>query len=138
LADYQVQRGNKAYLYFFAQNPPAPAGRPAFPAAHAAELPYVFDNLGELRLFPDGGDPRLAAASAPDAEVADRMSSYWTNFARNGDPNGPGLPVWQAHAVGASERALVIDAEQGTERVPAKPLLELHDALFEQLRASAE
>jgi para-nitrobenzyl esterase len=137
-ADYQVRRGNKAYLYFFAQNPPAPAGRPAFPAAHASELPYVFDNLGELRLFPDGSDPKLAAASAPDADVADRMSSYWTNFARTGDPNGPGLPVWQAHAVGASERALVIDAEQGTQRVPAKPRLELHDAFFEQLRASAE
>jgi para-nitrobenzyl esterase len=137
-ADYQVRRGNKAYLYFFAQNPPAPAGRPAFPAAHAAELPYVFDNLGALPLFPDGSDPKLAAASAPDRAVADRMSSYWVNFARSGDPNGPGLPVWQAHAVGASERALVIDAEPGSERLPAKPRLELHDELYAQLRASAD
>jgi para-nitrobenzyl esterase len=137
-ADYQVRRGNQAYLYFFAQNPPASAGRPAFPAAHAAELPYVFDNLGELRLFPDGSDPALAAASAPDAQVADRMSSYWTNFARTGDPNGPGLPVWQAHAVGASERALVIDAEPGLERLPAKSRLELHDELYAQLRTSAD
>jgi para-nitrobenzyl esterase len=135
-ADYQVQRGNKAYLYFFAQNPPGPAGQPAFPVAHAAELPYVFDNLGELPLFPDGSDPKLAVASAPDREVADRMSSYWTNFARNGDPNGTGLPVWQAHAVGASERALVIDAEPGSERLPAKSRLELHDELYAQLRAT--
>jgi para-nitrobenzyl esterase len=135
-ADYQVQRGNKAYLYFFAQNPPGPAGRPAFPVAHAAELPYVFDNLGELPLFPDGSDPKLAAASAPDREVADQMSSYWTNFARNGDPNGPGLPVWQAHAVGASERALVIDAEPGSESLPAKSRLELHDELYAQLRST--
>jgi para-nitrobenzyl esterase len=137
-ADYQVRRGANAYLYFFAQNPPAPAGRPAFSAAHAAELPYVFNNLGELRLFPDGSDPQLAAASVPDREVADRMSSYWANFARSGDPNGAGLPVWQAHAVGASERALVIDAEPGSERLPTKPRLELHDELYAQQRAKAD
>jgi para-nitrobenzyl esterase len=135
-ADYQVRHGNKAYLYFFAQNPPAPVGRPAFPAAHAAELPYVFDNLGERPLFPDGSDPTLAAASAPDRDVADRMSSYWTNFAHNGDPNGAGLPVWQSHAVGASERALVIDAQAGSESLPAKARLELHDELYAQLRAT--
>ena len=51
-ADYQVKKGNKAYLYFFAQNPPATDGKPAFPAAHASEVPYVFNNLGQLPLVP--------------------------------------------------------------------------------------
>jgi carboxylesterase type B len=26
--------------------------------------------------------------------LADKMSSYWVNFAKNGDPNGKGLPLW--------------------------------------------
>jgi para-nitrobenzyl esterase len=25
------------------------------------------------------------------------MSSYWVNFAATGDPNGKGLPAWQAY-----------------------------------------
>jgi para-nitrobenzyl esterase len=57
-------------------------------------LPYVFDNLATLRLYPDASSPELAAASAADRELARVMSSYWINFARTGDPNGPGLPAW--------------------------------------------
>lgn len=135
-ADKQVQRGNKAYLYFFAQNPPGPAGQPAFPAAHAAEVPYVFNNVGELPLFPDRSDPKLAAASAPDLKVADQMSSYWANFARTGDPNGAGLPVWQAHQVGASERAIILDADPSSEQLPTKARLELYDKLYAQMRST--
>lgn len=134
-ADYQAQRGNKAYLYFFAQNPPAPVGEPAFPAAHAAEVPYVFDNVGELPLFPDRSDPKLAAASAADLKVADQMSSYWVNFAHTGDPNGAGLPMWQEHRVGESDRAIILDADVSSERLPTKARLELFDKLYAQMRA---
>jgi para-nitrobenzyl esterase len=134
-ADNQRKQGRQAWLFYFAQNPPGPAGQPALPAAHASEIPYAFNNLGKPALFPDPSDPALSAASAPDLKVADQMSSYWVNFARTGNPNGAGLPVWQAHEVGASERAIVLDAEPSTESLPAKARLELYDKLYAQMRA---
>ncbi len=136
-ADYQKKQGRQAWLFYFAQNPPGPAGQPSFPAAHASEIPYVFNNLGKPALFPDPSDPALSAASAPDRKVADQMSSYWANFARTGNPNGAGLPTWQEHQVGASDRAIILDADPSSEKLPAKARLELYDKLYAQMRAHA-
>jgi para-nitrobenzyl esterase len=134
-ADYQVKRGNKAWLFYFAQNPPSPAGEPPRPATHASEVPYVFNNLGELPLFPDRSVAELAKTSAPDQKVADQMSSYWVNFARTGDPNGAGLPAWQPHEPLASERAAILDADPASERTPDPARLALLDKLYERVRA---
>ena len=58
------------------------AGLEAHPPAHSGELDFVFGYLRD-----QAADPALRALS-------DQMQQYWANFARHGDPNGAGLPVW--------------------------------------------
>jgi len=78
-------KGTPAYIYLFSYVSPSMQAWMRFGAAHGSEIPYVFDNLRA----------RNGATVAPkDQEVAKRMNTYWANFAKTGDPNGPGLPTW--------------------------------------------
>jgi para-nitrobenzyl esterase len=62
-----------------------------FKAAHAMEIPFVFDNPD---VAPMTGD-------TPERyELAATMSKAWTAFARTGDPNFEGLPKWPAYNAG--------------------------------------
>ncbi len=84
--------GAPVYQYHFEQIPAVKAGKMIGPlpageagARHAGEIEYVFETLQS-----EEGVPWTAA----DFKVSDEMSSYWTNFAKTGDPNGIGLPAW--------------------------------------------
>jgi para-nitrobenzyl esterase len=89
-----VAKGAPAYIYLFSYVSPSMQGRMRYGAAHASEIPYVFNNLGS---------PNGAAVAPRDQEVARMMNTYWANFAKSGDPNGPGLPKWPAYNLKKNE-----------------------------------
>ena len=76
------------YYYSFTQQPPFPVGsvNEGWGASHFAELWYVFEHLDQTPWH----------WSTADRKVAEEISSYWVNFARSGNPNGQGMPVWPA------------------------------------------
>jgi para-nitrobenzyl esterase len=65
-----------------AQNPNAEPTAP-----HSSEIEYVFQVLSSKRL----------PWRPEDRKVSDLMGSYWTNFAKTGNPNGPDLPQWPVY-----------------------------------------
>ncbi|HXB57145.1 MAG TPA: carboxylesterase family protein [Vicinamibacteria bacterium] len=75
-------------------------------ARHAGEIEYVFGALAS--------SPRVPW-EAVDLELSDLMMSYWTNFARSGDPNGAGLPKWPRYDKESGYQLLHLsDATQAT------------------------
>jgi len=66
-----------AYLYYFTRVPPIPDSE-YYGAFHAAEIAYAFANL-HLSDRP---------YTEMDHRLSEQVSSYWTNFAATGNPNG--------------------------------------------------
>ena len=92
-------------------------------ASHFAELWYVFDHL-------DQSPWRWTSA---DRKMAEETSNYWVTFARSGNPNGPGLPLWPAFENTQSKVQYLGDPIT-TEGVLGIDGLRVFDAVYSDVR----
>jgi para-nitrobenzyl esterase len=86
--------GSPVYLYRFSYVQTSMREQMRAGAPHGGEIAYVFGTLSGGR----GGTP-----TAEDVNVSRMAQRYWVNFAKTGDRNGAGLPVWPRHVAGKDQ-----------------------------------
>lgn len=130
-ARWQTRTGTAPlYLYRFTQVPPVPRGRyleqratTQMGAWHGAEIVYALDNLST----------RDWRWTRHDRLLSNTLASYWTNFARTGDPNGAGLPAWPQYRENPAQ-VMELGKRIGPIPEPNAATFEILDRLYDAER----
>jgi len=125
-ARLQSQTGkSKVFLYYFDQHPDYPKDSPqyGFGSPHGQEVGYVFMNL----------DPSNPQTTKSDLEISEAMGTYWTNFAKFGNPNGAGVPKWPTFS-DATPQVMYFGQKPYIGPVPSAESLKVLDGYFQWRR----
>ncbi len=125
-ARLQAKTGeSKAYLYYFDQHPDYSNDSLRFDhgSPHGVDVAYVFQHL----------NPADPETSPSDLEISEAMATYWTNFAKYGDPNGEGVPEWPAFS-DTNPEVMHFRQKPQIGPVPSAESLEVLDAYFKWRR----
>lgn len=123
----------KSYVYYWNYEPPwlpttkfsemDPATK--LGAYHGSEISYVFQTLNvwaSMRQYTEA-----------DTKLADQISSYWVNFAKTGDPNGAGLPVWSSFDNQAASPVMYLGTQMQMGILPNKPGLDFMEVFWSSM-----
>jgi len=121
-----VAQRNPVYVYQFGYVSPAMRERARYGAGHGSEVSFVFKTLNAR-----WGPP--TESTAEEKELAKIMNTYWANFAKTGNPNGKGLPVWPLYDI---QKEQILDVELDGKPVskpdPRKARLNVIERAFKQ------
>jgi para-nitrobenzyl esterase len=118
-ANLQSEKGkSKVFFYLFDVHQEHPEGSPQADhgTPHGVDVPYVF---GHVDLDKPGSNQKTMEA----------MGTYWTNFAKNLDPNGKGLTSWPAYSK-QNPSVMYLGKTTYTGKVPDKEALLVLDRYF--------
>jgi para-nitrobenzyl esterase len=118
-ARLQAQTGkSKVFCYYFDQHADHPMGSPEADhgTPHGVDVPYVFQTLD-------------AKATQADLEVSNLLATYWTNFAKHGDPNGAGVPAWPTFT-NQNRQVMYFHNKAFVGPVPSAKALDVLDTYF--------
>ena len=79
-----INNGVKVYRYQFTKQ------NGFHETYHSGEMVYCYGNLHL--------NGHQYAYNQSDYDLSKTMLSYWSNFAKNGNPNGDGLPIWNQYS----------------------------------------
>jgi para-nitrobenzyl esterase len=94
--------GQQVFVYRFDRSIPG-KGESTLGAFHSLEVPYIFGSLKDREW-------QWLPSTAEDASLSELLQTYWTNFARTGNPNASGLPNWPAWS-DAEKEFLVVNED---------------------------
>ncbi len=123
-AENEAKAGLPAFIYYFtrvtAGGPPNgfPAEALKLGAPHGEDLAYVSNNISHIDALHDSDTFRNAQPAPYDIKLADIVSSYWVNFAKRLDPNGPGLPRWDRFDAAKTEMVMELGDKVGMRPHP--------------------
>ena len=113
-ANIQLHNGKSpVYIYNFNRQLPGYTPATEYGAFHTAEVAFAYDNLKFVdRPF-----------TVVDHQLATRMSNYWANFIKTGNPNGKDLTKWNKYNAKGSW-VMILDENSGNQELPNKKQLE--------------
>jgi para-nitrobenzyl esterase len=116
---------SKVYYYYFDQHPDFPEDSPNADhgSPHGQDVAYVFQNLNT-------SNPNVTKS---DLETSQAMATYWTNFAKYGNPNGEAVPEWPAFSQD-NPVVMYLGPTPHTGPVPSEKSLEVLDTYFKWRR----
>jgi para-nitrobenzyl esterase len=107
--------GQQVFVYRFSRSIPG-KGESELGAFHSLEVPYVFGSLQDREW-------QWLPSTAVDASLSELLQTYWTNFAKTGNPNASSLPGWPAWSEEKKEFLLVNQDASVTAQRNFPPLL---------------